>query len=97
VTPTAGTLAITPKGATVAANSKTRIYGAANPALDATVTGTVNGDTLNYTVTTTATAASPVGPHSITVTPGTNANYTVTPVAGTLTVTPKVLTITANS
>ena len=31
------------------ANAKSKIYGDANPALDATVTGTVNGDVLNYT------------------------------------------------
>ena len=36
------------------ANAKSKTYGDVNPALTATVTGTVNGDVLNYTLATTA-------------------------------------------
>ena len=58
-----------------------------NPTLDATVTGTVNSDTLNYTLATTATQFSVVGNYPITVTLGLNPNYSVTKTDGTLTIT----------
>jgi hypothetical protein len=47
-----------------------------NPALTAVVTGAVNGDTINYTLATTATQFSNVG-HPIAVTLGANPNYSV--------------------
>ena len=40
--------------ATVTANAKSKTYGDDNPALEAVVTGTVNGDTLDYSLATTA-------------------------------------------
>src|SRR5207249_6702318 len=46
VTPSNGTLTVGQRPATVTANDKARTYGDANPALDATVTGTANGDVL---------------------------------------------------
>ena len=46
----------------------------------------MNGDTLNYTLATTAVKFSGVGPYPITVTLGSNPNYTVTPSNGILTV-----------
>jgi hypothetical protein len=97
VTPTDGTLSITPKAASVTANDKSKTYGDANPALDATVAGTVNGDTLNFTLATTAETFSGVATYPITVTLGSNPNYTVTPTNGTLTVDPKDATVTANA
>ncbi|MBA2303760.1 MAG: MBG-2 domain-containing protein [Acidobacteria bacterium] len=90
-------LSITPKGASVTANGKTKVYGTENPALDASVTGTVNGNTLDYTLATTATRASGVGSYPIDVTLGTNPNYTINVTASALMVTPKQLTIIANS
>ena len=60
------------------ANAKSKTYGDANPTLDATVAGTVNGDTLNYSLATTAVQTSGVGSYPITVTLGSNPNYTVT-------------------
>ena len=45
---------------------------------DAAVTGAVNGDTLDYSLATTALATSGVGSYPIAVTLGTNPNYTVT-------------------
>ena len=85
------------RAATVTANAKSKSYGDANPALDATVTGTVNGDVLNYSLATTADATSGVGSYPITVTLGTNPNYTVTPTNGTLTVSARAATVTANA
>jgi hypothetical protein len=97
VTKTDGTLTVTAKAATVVANDKSKIYGDANPTLDATVTGTVNGDTLSYTLATTATAPSGVGSYPITVTLGSNPNYTVTKTDSTLTVTAKTATVVADA
>lgn len=95
-----GTLTITPAALTVTANNVTKPYGAAVPSpLGASAAGLVNGDTLasiGIGCSTTATAASPVGPYPITCS-GNPANYTVSFVAGTLTVTPVPLTITANN
>ena len=89
-----GTLTVTPATLTVTANDQTKAYGAANPALTASYSGFVNGDTFATSVTaapslaTTATTASIVGNYAITAAPGTlaAANYTFTFVSGTLTV-----------
>ncbi|HXI31180.1 MAG TPA: Ig-like domain-containing protein, partial [Vicinamibacterales bacterium] len=56
---------------TVTADSKSKVYGTANPALTVTYSGFVNGDTVAVvttpaTVSTTATAASAVGSYPIT-------------------------------
>jgi hypothetical protein len=95
VTPTNGTLHISPKAASVSADDKTKTYGDPNPALTATVTGTVNGDMLNYTLGTTAVQFSNVGTYAIMVTLGSNPNYTVTPTNGTLTINQRPATVTA--
>src|SRR5205823_12076552 len=98
-----GTLTVTQAALTITAYDKTRAYGAANPALTVKYTGFVNGDTAASlttppTVSTTATAASAVGAYPITASgAAANANYTITYVNGTLTVTPATLTITANN
>ncbi|MCX6885906.1 MAG: MBG domain-containing protein, partial [Verrucomicrobia bacterium] len=97
VTPTGNTLTVNPAAATIAANPKTRSYGEANPALDAVAAGTVNGDVLNFTLATTATAASGSGSYPITVTLGSNPNYSVTPADSTLTVGARAATIVANA
>jgi hypothetical protein len=90
-------LTINPRPATIAANSKSRVYGAANPPLDATVSNTVNGDVLNYALSTTAVPLSNVGGYPITVAPGSNPNYVVTPTGGTLTITRAPITVTPTS
>src|SRR4029078_10274698 len=98
VTPTDGTLHIDQKVATVTANNKTKTYGDVNPALNATVVGEVSGgDAINYTLATTATQFSNVGDYPITVTLGSNPNYSVTPTNGTLHIDQKVATVTANN
>ena len=91
------TLTVTPKAATVVvtADDKTKVYGDLNPALTATVTGAINGDTINYTLATTATTTSNVGTYPIVVTLGSNPNYTVTKTDANLTVTPKTATVVA--
>jgi uncharacterized repeat protein (TIGR03803 family) len=89
---------------TITADEKAMIYGGAVPALTATITGFVNGETAGVlsgvpSLTTTAIAASGVGSYTITVSPGSlaAANYDFpTLVAGTLRVTPAPLTIRAN-
>ena len=96
VTPVNGTLTITARPATVHANDKSKIYGNVNPALDATVTGTVNDDTLSYTLATTAAQFSNVGGYPITVTLGSNSNYNVASVDGTLTITARAATVQAD-
>ena len=92
-----GTLHISPKGATVTADNKTKTYGQANATLTATVVGQVaGGDTINYSLSTSATQCSDVGTYTITVTLGSNPNYNVTATNGKLTITQAHLTVTAD-
>ena len=92
-----GTLTVNQATATVTADNKSKSYGQANPTLTATVTGTVNGDTLNYSLATTATQFSNVGGYPITVTLGANPNYNVTKTDGTLTINQANATVTADN
>ena len=87
---------------TITANSVTQVYGGATPALGASYSGFVNGDTPSVlsgalVCTTTATSASPVGNYPITCSGQTSSTYDVVYVPGTLAVTPAPLTITADS
>ena len=81
---------VTPASLTVAANNATRAYGATNPAFSGTVTGGVGSDTFNESFSSSATATSNIGTYPIvpSVTGAQVANYTVTAVNGTLTVSP---------
>ena len=83
------TITVNPAPLTVTAANASRTYGSANPALTATATGSVNGDVITASATTSATASSAVGTYSIVPSAaGTNlARYTVNSVNGTLTVT----------
>jgi MBG domain (YGX type)/Bacterial Ig-like domain (group 3)/FG-GAP-like repeat len=79
---------------TVTANNASKVYGTANPAFTPIYSGFVNGDTSavltgSPSLTTTATAASPVGSYTITAAAGTlsAANYSFNFVNGTLTIT----------
>jgi hypothetical protein len=96
-----GTLTVTKAPLTVAADDKSKIYGAATPAFTLSYTGLVNGDTSGSvtppTATTTAVPGSPVGSYPINLVGGTAANYTLSLVSGTLSVTKAVLAITANN
>ncbi|MBD2721434.1 T9SS type A sorting domain-containing protein [Hymenobacter sp. BT189] len=93
-------LSITPKSLTITADAKTKVYGAALPTFTASYTGLANGDSAPATVpvfATTAFITSPVGPYTITASSAADANYTISYVAGTLTITPKALTVTASA
>jgi filamentous hemagglutinin family protein len=94
-----GTLTITPRSITVAADAGSRIYGDANPALTYQVggSGLVNGDTLSGALATTATAASNVGVYGITQGTLGSPNYVVSSFTGAnLTVTPRAIMVTAD-
>ena len=94
---TNGTLTITPKAVTVKADDKTKVYdndASTDPALTATVTGAVEGDTVNYSLS--RAAGQNVGTYVITVTPGSNPNYTVSVENGSFTITKKAATVTAD-
>jgi MBG domain (YGX type)/YDG domain/HYR domain len=96
-----GTLAISKKALTVTADDATRVYGAANPAFTGTLIGVVNGDAITANYDSAATQSSPVGSYAIVPAladpDGKLANYTVTSTNGTLTVTPKPITVTADA
>jgi autotransporter-associated beta strand protein len=82
----AASFTISTKAASVTADAKTKTYGAVNPTLTASVTGTVNGDTLSYTLATDATQYSAVGVSNIVVTLGSNPNYNISATNSTLTI-----------
>ena len=97
----AGTFTVTPAALTITADDKSKVYGAALPALTASYSGFVNGDTvasLDHAgqFEHHATATSDAGTYPITASGAADANYTISFVAGTLTVTPAALTITAD-
>src|SRR5205814_5203856 len=89
----AGTLTVTPVALTITANDQTKAYGAALPALTASYSGFVNGDTdvsltTAPTLTTSAHADSHVAgnPFLVTASGAVDADYTINYVAGTLNV-----------
>jgi alpha-tubulin suppressor-like RCC1 family protein len=97
-----GLLTVTRAPLTVTAQDRSKVYGADLPSFGASYTGFVNGDgegSLDTppTFSTTATAASNVGTYAINVSAAADANYTVSFVPGTLTVTAKLLTVTADN
>ena len=90
------TFTITPRPILITANNNTKVYGNDDPTFSATgsaiggnpVSGLVNNDQLNYTVSR-ETGEKP-GNYKISVTTGLNPNYTVATADGTLTITPVV-------
>lgn len=97
---TPGVLTVNPRPITITADNLSRIYGNANPALTFTVggLGLVNGDQLTGALATTAGATTGVG--DVAITQGTlaaSANYAVTYNSGILRITPRPITITADS
>ena len=80
------TYKITPKSVTVTADDKTKVFGETDPKLTATVAGTLGNDTVDYKLSREAGEA--VGKYEITVKGDKlQGNYSVTYVAGTLTIT----------
>jgi len=99
VTNTPGTLTITAATLTISIVNVSRVYGQPNPAFTDTVSGALFGDTFTLTYSTTATQASGVGVYPITATVAGSdiANYSVTVVPGTLSITPASLTVNVAS
>ena len=94
-----GTLTVGPAPLVCTADDKSRTYGDANPDLTITYTGLKNDDTAPATppvADCTANPASPVGTYDITLAGGNDPNYALTLADGTLTVTEKLLTVTAD-
>ena len=87
---------------TITASSSAIAYEGPLPAITPIYSGFVNGDTassltLAPTCTTTATSSSPPGTYPSTCTGAAGANYSISYVAGTVTVSPATLTVTASS
>jgi hypothetical protein len=100
---TGSTLSITPASLTVTADDQSKVYGAPDPALNYTVSGTFYfGDdpsvVSGVTLATVTGPAATAGTHTITATGGRAANYTITDANGTLTVSKAAaLTVTADN
>jgi hypothetical protein len=97
-----GTLTIAQATLTVSAQNQTRVYGAAPGPFAVSYSGFVNGDDpgdLSGTLTFGGPAQGAVNVGTYAITPGglTSANYVVSFVGGTLTVTPRALTIRADN
>lgn len=95
VTNNTGTLGVNKAPLTITADNKTKEYGSDNPAFTASYSGFVNNETQNMpgvlsappSLTSTATATSPISTYPITFVGGVTApNYSITFVDGTLTV-----------
>ena len=96
---TGSTLTILPRPITISADAATRIYGDANPALSYTVggMGLVNGDALGGALATDADVRSGVGNYAIAQGSLANANYAISYIGNTLSVTPRTISIAANA
>ncbi|WP_157963214.1 MBG domain-containing protein, partial [Algoriphagus litoralis] len=100
ITLVAGEMEVTQAGLTITATDKTKVYGEANPALTFTYEGLVNGDTKASTepnISTTAMQSSGVGTYPINLTGGSDQNYSITLVNGSMTVSKATLEILANA
>ena len=79
------TLKVTPKAVTVTAENKSKTYSEPDPKLTATVSGTLNNDTVRYTLS--RVEGENAGDYAITPSgKASQGNYTVTYVPGTLTI-----------
>ncbi|MGW8122344.1 MBG domain-containing protein [Roseivirga echinicomitans] len=96
-----GSLTIGKAALTATAENKSKVYGAANPALTIAYTGFVNGDDQSAisepTASTTATASTGVGVYDITLSGGSADNYSLTTNNGSLTIGKATLTATADN
>ena len=94
--------AITKAALTAKADNKSKIYGSVNPSLTMSYSGYVAEDNISAitslpTVSTNAVDASVFGTYTITVSGGSAANYTITPVNGVLDITKATVTATADN
>ena len=95
-------ITVTPAPLLITAENAGRVYGTGNPVFTGAYAGFVNGDTaagLDTPVTlgTLADATSAAGTYPITASGAVDANYIITHVDGTLTVTPAPLLVTAEN
>ena len=95
-----GTLTVTKATLTATADDKTKEYGEANPTFTVSYTGFKGSDSATDintapTASSVATATTDVGTAVITVTGGSDNNYTIASVSGTLTIGKATLTATA--
>lgn len=88
------TVNVSKRAITITADNKEKTYGNANPQLTYQITSgnLIKGDGMDVTLSTSAKTDSDAGTYEIEVTIGTNDNYDITPVNGTLTVKPKEIT-----
>jgi filamentous hemagglutinin family protein len=94
----AANLAVTAAPLTVTADTQSRLYGTANPALSFVSSGLLNGDSLSGGLTTSATTTSNVGAYAIAQgTLAASANYTFSYIGANLTVTAAPLTVIADA
>ena len=94
------TLSITPAALSVTADAKTKTYGAADPAFTVSYTGFVNGETPALLGGTLGVARAPgetVGDYTITPSGLTSANYNISFLGGTLSITKAALSVTADA
>jgi hypothetical protein len=101
---TPGTVTVTPKALTITASSATVTYGDAVPTITASYSGFVNGDSANSlstkpTCTTAYLQTSHVAgsPYGTSCSGAVDSDYSISYTPGTVTVTPKALTITADN
>ncbi|MGD0881340.1 MAG: MBG domain-containing protein [Acidimicrobiales bacterium] len=97
-----GTVSVDPDPLTVTASSGTTGYGSAVPAVTASYSGFVNGDsaaslTTQPVCTTDASAASPVGSYTTSCSGAADPNYTISYAGGSDVIIQDLLTITASS
>ncbi|EHQ25599.1 MBG domain-containing protein [Mucilaginibacter paludis] len=97
-----GTLTVSKAALTITATNQSKVYGSVNPALTASYSGFVNGETQSVLTTqaslsTTATTASAAGIYPITVNGAAATNYTISYVNGTMTVNRALITVTADN
>ena len=93
-----GALNVTPRPLSVVADAASRLYGDANPAFTYTATGLVNGDSLTGALGSLASATSNIGAYAIDQgSLAASANYALGYTGANLSVTPRPLSVTANS
>jgi titin len=94
------TFTIAPKAITIRGNNASKIYGDSNPSLSFSYSGLVAGDTeidQVPVISTTASTTSGVGNYPITLTGGSDPNYSLTLVEGVLQVSPAPLSLVVNN
>jgi hypothetical protein len=101
VTYVGGTVSVTPAAVTITASSGSMTYGENAPAVTPSVVGLQNGEEASVlaglSCSTDASATSPVGTYDSSCSGATEANYTISYVDGSVTISPAPLTLTASS